>query len=318
LVRTVAGFAAPFSGNIVSISGGTMTPSPPTGIHAAWSFYRKCAATSAYHKKQVALFTKLSLWLGIAGAAIATIGQVVASDPQSTVSKVAGIAGSIVVALAGVAATQATAGNRDKLWVKARAAGEAIKSSVYLYCASVPPFDGADRASVLAERVDKATQDLQGAELRPETVKDPPGPLTVADYINARVDDQVNYYTNTAIKHQERADFWRFWGLAAASSGAILGAVSAMFSLAPWVALLSTVVASVTAYVKGAQYATTIALYQATASRLMLVKDKWLDSGKGDADRAERNAFIQSCEDIMSLENGAWVAKWAEQTPKKP
>ena len=93
--------------------------------------------------------------------------------------------------------------------------------------------------------------------------------------------------------------------------------MSALFSLAPWVALLSTVVTSLTAYVKGQQYESMIALYQATASRLSLLKDKWLDSGKSDADTAERNTFIKSCEDTMSLENGAWVAKWAEQTPTK-
>ena len=135
--------------------------------------------------------------------------------------------------------------------------------------------------------------DLKGVELRPGTIKDPPGPLTVEDYIKARVDDQINYYNNTAIKHQERADFWRFCGLVAASSGAILGTVSALFSLAPWVALLSTVVTSLTAYVKGQQYESMIALYQATASRLTVLKDKWLDSGKSDADTAERNAIYQ-------------------------
>jgi hypothetical protein len=292
-------------------------PPPTTGIHAAWSFYRQCAATSAYHKKQLELFTKMSLWLGIAGAIIGTLGQVIAPDPKSTASRVAGIAGSIVVALAGIAATQATAGRRDKIWVKTRAMGEGIKTSVYLFCASAPPFDGTDRASVLAERAEKAIQELQGVELRPGTIKDPPGSLTVDDYIKARVDDQITYYTNTAIKYQERADFWRFCGLLAASSGAILGGVSAMFSLAPWVALLSTVVTSLTAYVKGQQYESMIALYQATASRLLLLKDRWLDSGKSDADAAERNAFIKSCEDTMSLENGAWVTRWVDQTPTK-
>jgi len=294
-----------------------MPPPAITGIHAAWSLYRQCAATSAYHKKQLELFTKISLWLGIAGALIGTLGQVINPSPQSTTSKVAGIAGSIVVALAGVAATQATAGNRDKLWIKARAAGEGIKTCVFLYCASAPPFDGADRANVLADKTEKAMLDLKGTELRPGTIKDPPGPLTVEGYIKARVDDQIDYYNKTAIKHQERADFWRFCGLVAASSGAILGTVSALFSLAPWVALLSTVVTSLTAYVKGQQYESMIALYQATAARLSLLKDKWLDSGKSDADIAERSEFIKNCEDTMSLENGAWVAKWAEQTPKK-
>ena len=293
-------------------------PSQSTaGIHTAWSFYRQCAATSTYHKSQLERFTKISLWLGFIGAVIGTVGQVVAPDPKSVLSKVAGIAGSIVVALAGVAATQATAGGRDKLWVKSRAAGEAIKSAVYLYCADVPPFDNADRTTVLADKVEKARTDLQGLELRPGTPKDPPGQLLVADYIRARLDDQVTYYIATAAKYQDRADFWRFSGLVAASSGAVLGAVSAMFSLAPWVALLSTIVTSVTAYVKSQQYESLIALYQATALRLNLLKDRWLDSAKGDSDTADRNAFIRNCEDTMALENGAWMAKWTEHPPAK-
>jgi hypothetical protein len=246
---------------------------------------------------------------------IGTLGQVINPSPASTTSKVAGIAGSIVVALAGVAATQATAGSRDKLWIKARAPEKASRPAYSGCCASAPPFDGADRANVLADKAEKTMLDLKGVELRPGTIKDPPRPLTVEDYIKARVDDQINFYNSTAIKHQERADFWRFCGLVAASSGAILGTVSALFSLAPWVALLSTVVTSLTADVKGQQYESMIALYQATASRLSLLKDKWLDSGKSDADTAERNTFIKSCEDTMSLENGAWVAKWAERTP---
>ena len=288
------------------------------GINAAWSFYRKCAATSAYHKNQLERFTRVSLWLGIAAAIIGTVGQVVAPDPKSVVSKVAGIAGSVVVALAGVAATQATASGRDKRWVNTRAAGEAIKSAVYLYCAGVPPFDTADRTTVLAGKVEKARTDLQGLELHPETPRDPPGWLSVTDYIKVRIDDQVSYYVNLAVKYQERADFWRFSGLIAASSGAVLGAASVMYSLAPWVALLSTIVTSVTAYVKSQQYQSLIALYQATASRLSLLKDSWLDSAKGDSDTADRNAFISNCEDTMALENGAWVAKWAEHPPAKP
>jgi hypothetical protein len=182
----------------------------------------------------------------------------------------------------------------------------------------VPPFDTADRTTILADNVEKARTDLQGLELRPGTPKDPPGRLFVTDYIKARLDDQVNYYIATAAKYQDRADFWRFSSLITASSGAILGVVSAMFSLAPWVALLSTIVTSLTAYVKGQQYESQIALYQATALRLNLLKDRWLDSAKGDSDTADRNAFIRNCEDTMALENGAWVAKWTEHPPAKP
>ena len=103
--------------------------------------------------------------------------------------------------------------------------------------------------------------------------------------------------------------------MAAAALSAILGAVSATFSLSPWVALVATVITSVTAYVKNQRYESIIGLYQATAIRLQLLKDQWLDSGKTDQDKADRDSFIQRCEETMSLENGAWVAQWS---PAKP
>jgi VIT1/CCC1 family predicted Fe2+/Mn2+ transporter len=290
-----------------------------TGVNGAWSMYRQCAATSAFHKSQLEMFTRISLWLGIAGAVIGTLAQFVAPSPTSATSKVLGVIASLVVALAGLAAVQAVTGNRDKNWISCRAAAEGLKSAVYLYSASVPPFDGRDRAAALAERVDKTLKELGGIELRPGRMdKQPPGPLTVADYIRDRVDDQIEYYTRSAGKFQSKADFWRYCSLAAASLSAALGAVSAIFSLSPWAALLATLTASVTAYVKNQRYESMIGLYQTTAIRLQLLKDSWLDSGKTDSDKADRDLFIQHCEETLSVENGAWVVQWSQQVAQPP
>jgi hypothetical protein len=285
-----------------------------TGVNGAWSAYRQCAATSAFYKSQLELFTTASLWLGIAGAVMGTIAQLLSPSATSVVSKALGIAGSLAVALAGLAAAQAVSGDKEKLWIRCRAAGEALKSGVYLYSASVPPFDGADRGAALAQRVEKALRDLDGIALRPGKLdKPPPGALNVTGYIAARVDDQIDYYTRGANRYQKKADFWRYCALAGAVTSAGLAVVSAMFSLAPWVALLATVTTSITAYVKNHRYELMIGLYQATAMRLQLLKDQWLDSGKTDSDKADRDSLIQRCEETLALENGAWVAQWSQR-----
>jgi len=285
-----------------------------TGINGAWSAYRQCAATSAFYKSQLELFTKASLWLGIAGAVLGTLAQFVHPNPTSVAARALGIAGSLAVALAGLAATQAVSGDKEKLWIRCRAAGEALKSAVYLYSASVPPFDAPDRGVALGQRVERALRDLDGIALRPgKPDKPPPESLNAAGYIAARVDDQIDYYTRSANKYQKKADFWRYCALAGAATSAALAVVSAMFSLSPWVALLATVTASITAYVKNHRYELMIGLYQATAMRLQSLKDQWLDSGKTDADKTDRDAFIQRCEETLALENGAWVAQWSQQ-----
>ena len=293
-----------------------MATQSTTGINGAWSMYRRCAATSAFHKSQLETFTRMSLWLGIIGAAIGTVTQYVAPGATSPGSKVLGVLAAVVVTLAGLAATQATSADRDKLRIRCRAAAEALKSSIYLYSAAVPPFDGPNRAAALAERVENTMKELAGIQLRPGKMdKEPPGLMTGADYIRDRIDDQIEFYTGSAARYQHKADFWRYCSMAAAALSAILGAVSATFSLSPWVALVATVITSVTAYVKNQRYESIIGLYQATAIRLQLLKDQWLDSGKTDQDKADRDSFIQRCEETMSLENGAWVAQWS---PAKP
>ncbi|HMJ60327.1 MAG TPA: DUF4231 domain-containing protein [Bryobacteraceae bacterium] len=285
-----------------------------TGINGAWSAYRQCAATSAFHKSQLELFTKASLWLGIAGAVLGTLAQFVHPNPTSVTARALGIAGSLAVALAGLAATQAVSGDKEKLWIRCRAAGEALKSAVYLYSASVPPFDAPDRGVALGQRVERALRDLDGIALRPgKPDKPPPESLNAAGYIAARVDDQIDYYTRSANKYQKKADFWRYCALAGAATSTGLAVVSAMFSLSPWVALLATVTASITAYVKNHRYELMIGLYQATAMRLQSLKDQWLDSGKTDSGKTDRDAFIQRCEETLALENGAWVAQWSQQ-----
>ena len=294
-----------------------MATQPLPGVNGAWSLYRQCAATAAFQKSQLNLFTKLSVWLGITGAAIGTVSQYISTDPHSMVTRILGTIGSLAVALAGLAATQAVAGRRDKIWIRCRAAGETLKSAVFLYGAFVPPFDTQDRAALLGQRVEKVMKELEGTDLRTsDSSKEPPGSLTAEQYIAVRVEDQINWYKKTGNKHQRNADFWHYVALAGAVVSVALGTISGIFSVSPWLALLATVTTSITAYVKGQRYESTIGLYLATAVRLQLLKDQWLDSGKTDADKAERDSFIRRCEETMSLENGAWTAQWAQDRPQ--
>ena len=93
----------------------------------------------------------------------------------------------------------------------------------------------------------------------------------------------------------------------------ILGVASAVKPLVlGWIAVIATVTAAISSYVQSQHYQMLITAYQATASRLETLRDKWIAGGKADANR---NAFIQSCEDTLALENSAWVTQWSQQKP---
>jgi SMODS and SLOG-associating 2TM effector domain 1 len=94
---------------------------------------------------------------------------------------------------------------------------------------------------------------------------------------------------------------------------AVLAVFSALSFVSAWAAVIATVITSISAHVKNQRYQVLIGLYQATATRLQLLIDGWDDSGKTDADRVERDAFIQRCEDTLAMENTGWVAQWTEQ-----
>jgi hypothetical protein len=75
---------------------------------------------------------------------------------------------------------------------------------------------------------------------------------------------------------------------------------------------VATMAASITAYLKNQQYQMLTASYSATSLRLKMLIGNWLAGGKTDVNKADRDAFIQNCEETMSSENGSWSALWTK------
>lgn len=284
-----------------------------------WAAYRTWSCTSVYHKDMIDRLTQQSLWLAISGAVLATLGQQLspitpADGMLMWLYKAPGILGSGAVALSAYLAKQALASDQVRSWTRARGAAESLKSGIFLYRAAAPPFDGADRVTQLVSRVQKLLDDLKDVESRPQDDKPAPPPeLTVDQYISERVDDQVTWYEKRAKEHQGKADRFRKATSVLGGIGALLALATAVAAVSAWAAVVATVTASIIGYMKNQQYQMLAVTYQSTALRLRLIKGEWVGSGKTEADRAERNLFIQRCEDTMASENGAWAALWSKK-----
>jgi hypothetical protein len=293
-------------------------------LNGPWTAYRTWACTSKYQKSVMDRDTQKSLWLAIAGAILATIGQQLAPlAPKEGILvwafKAPGILGSCAVALSAYLAKQALADNRVQAWIRARAAAESLKSGIFLYRALAPPFDGPDRVKQLVSRVEKVLEGLKDLETRPADLVPPPvGQLQVEKYITDRVDEQIEWYEGRANDHQGKADKYRQATGWLGGLGALLALATTSAPVSAWAAVVATITAAITAYLKNQQHQTLAANYQSTALRLRLIKTEWLGSGKTDADTAERNQFIQRCEDTMAAENGAWGALWSQKDGSAP
>jgi hypothetical protein len=291
-------------------------------LEVPWHAYRTWAGTARFLKSDLHRWTQRTLWLAIAGAVLAAVGQefgalkAFSSWPLAT--RGVAVLAAFAVALSAYFGKEALSGNKTADWVKARSAAESLKSLVYLYRAGTPPFDSADREKVLFARVGEIQDRVAAVQTRsapPETKEPDLSPLTVDDYIARRVDDQIGYYDLRASEYQTKNDQLRnavFW-LGAAS--VLLGVFAATGFVPAMVGLIATLTASLSAHAQNQQYQALIVVYQSTSRRLLALKGEWIASHKSDSDTAERNGFIRSCEDAMALENGAWAGEWSNKPP---
>lgn len=102
-------------------------------------------------------------------------------------------------------------------------------------------------------------------------------------------------------------------GLSLGVFAIVLGALGLTGWTAGWIAVISTIAASITAFAYAGRYQYLIISYQTTANKLERLRVLWESKGKTDTDTKERNEFILECEEVISIENSAWMAEMAKQ-----
>jgi hypothetical protein len=228
--------------------------------------------------------------------------------------KVLGVVASAAVALATYLSRQAQGDNRIAIWTRSRTAAESMKSCIFLYRANAAPFDGVDKAAQISVRTAKVNEDMQGVEPRQPGEEQAADltPLTVDTYIATRLVEQADWYRRRAREHQREADRYRTATSLLTAVGAVLTVASMVSTLSLWAPVVATLASSITAHLKNQQLQMLIATYTKTALQLSSLLDQWRASGKTDANKAERDAFLERCEQTMATENGGWSALWAK------
>lgn len=83
-------------------------------------------------------------------------------------------------------------------------------------------------------------------------------------------------------------------------------------SLAPWIAVLTTLSGSLVAFLASKLYDFLVVSYLATANRLRRLLDHWRTAGS-PTDPPRWPQFVDDCENAISIENESWLAKWADR-----
>ena len=152
--------------------------------------------------------------------------------------------------------------------------------------------------------------ELRAAGVEPDDKAFPPR-MDPQTYIEQRVDAQIDgYYRPKAKEIARRLGQFRALEFVLASVAAALAAIAtfAATGIAAWVAVVTTAAVAVTAHIAATRYEYLASTYGATANRLQSLRDQWVDLPPEA--RPTPSDFVHRCEDAISVENQAWMAKW--------
>lgn len=280
---------------------------------------------SVWSKTAGMLKAEISQWrmVVLAGLVAGAVLETLAFQFESGSGPQRALALAGAAALAVVPVVRSTKVNRDGIvnWTRARSVSEALKQEVYGYCTGTVDYRNPDtRSEALRANVDRMldeAEDLTVITAQVEAAhREPPGAMSVAEYLDARVREQVaGYYRPKARELAVRAQRLRSVELALAITGVLVGAASGVFgsaSLAGWVAVATTISGAVVAHREASRYEHLVIAYSTTARRLEALDIAWSERlAAGPLTAEQEDELVAKCEDAISVENQAWMASWA-------
>lgn len=288
-----------------------------SALEHIWGQYRVWGATSRAYKARLSRWRRVVLALGIAGGVVGVLSSqqwIPWGSLWPPLPKALGAASAVLLGLAAYFSKEILSPDDEGRWIRARAAAEAFKREAYMLLARVPPYDGPAVNLDRANEITKAVEGVRYERLSPEQKRQsmPAAPLSVGDYIKVRVREQVEgLYEPAAEKNWAVARKVKSVTIALGALTVVLGALGFLWVGVPaFAAVVTTVSASLAAYLYAGRYQYLAVSYLATAQKLEGLRAAWEVSGKTDADAAERAKFILDCEAVFAAESGAWMAEW--------
>ena len=289
------------------------TAQPSGAVEAAWADQRVWSQTANRLKQQIDRARTTALLLAIATAVLAT-AAIQLDELSAPVGRGLTAAAAIT---AGVATLMQRRAGTDQIraWNRARSASEGLKSEIYSALGGGSHYQGPNPDQNLTTRTRKITNLVQ--DLKRHTLSVPPDrtPLPavhdVDDYIAIRVNGQIEeFYNPKAALYEHRVRRLRTLGALLGIAAVILAALGAAFDLdgpALWIPVVTTIATSLAAHIAAARYDHLVIEFLHTAQRLTQLRDDYQQNQPTTA-----AAFIDACEDAISVENQAWMAHWEQ------
>ncbi|MEV8433646.1 DUF4231 domain-containing protein [Streptomyces sp. HUAS 31] len=287
-----------------------------TTAGTTWRRQSVWSQAASAQKREIRRARSLLLALGIAAAALGTAsGQLM--GPVPWLGRACAVAAAF--AAAGLPFATGRCGSQALAdWTRLRAVSESLKSEVYVSLAGAGRYRTAPseaetrlrgRLIELELHASDLARHLQGVE---PLARPLPPVRGFDDYVRERVVQQVlGYYRPQSLVMRSRTTLLRRLEVALALVGTLQGALAGGFGIAQlgvWIAVVTTIATAVTAHAAAGRYAYQEIEYSRTAQELEALR---LSGPSSTSDIVEQDRFIARCEDVISVQNDAWMVKWA-------
>lgn len=230
-----------------------------------------------------------------------------------------GIAGTVLIAIAGYIGRQLLTPGRETKWARARVLAEALKREYWLYLMKVHPYDGANPHDALQTRTAEflSNRGLERIPISEDSDTDAPSVSDIEGYCQKRALEQANWYEKSAGEHVKTANILKILTLGVGGITVALGVIGSVYT--EWLIFLpvaTTATAAIVAWTQANRASAVISLYQETATQLRFQVSNWRDGESGrenlqpDQVRKLETDLVEQCENIMARESEAWRAEW--------
>jgi hypothetical protein len=213
-------------------------------------------------------------------------------------------------------------------WILLRGSAEAIKREIYRYRSRTGDYNKDrlttySRDDVFHERLEPVSRRLMQTDVNHGGLKPYDGPLppeiegaqknddgfsflTPERYIELRLEDQLNYYSNKTPKLEKQIKQMQVAILVAGGAGTLLAAVGAEL----WVALTTALATALTTSFATRQLEETLVRYNQSAADLANVRDWWTKLSPA-AKRNPKNIdqLVEVTEKVLETELSGWVQR---------
>ncbi|MEV6323862.1 DUF4231 domain-containing protein [Nocardia sp. NPDC051787] len=292
-----------------------MIASRHTAAEWAWQRQNVWSKTADNLKSGQHRAHRLRLGATVMGAGLALAGSQLGpvNEPAAVT---AAVAGAVMMAAVGVSGSRHSVRNVRE-WTRARSVSEAIKSEVYLFLTSAGGYAGDDRDQRLeaeVQRLEREAGDLQRyTDDVTATVRPLPAVDDVDSYVRLRVrrSQLEHYYEPRARLMRRRVRMFKAIEVTLALVAAALASVAAVSpNIGAWASVATTAAGTVAAHAAAERYEMLWIEYSRTAAELRRLADQ---RTAANATSLAPSELIVECENVISVQNQAWMAKWGEE-----